>query len=81
MSKQVGTGVLFKNTYKKKDNQPDQRGVVTFTGTEYRIAGWNKSDKNGNPMISFSITEKEEKDTNTEEGVATENEQLDLFED
>jgi len=82
MSTQVGTGVLFKNNYKKKDNHPDERGVLTFNGTEYRIAGWNKTDKNGDPMISFSITEKEDREdttTNTNTDSTTENKQLDLF--
>ncbi len=49
------TGVLFKNTRKEKDTQPDLRGVVNAGGITYDLAAWKKMDKNGNPFYSLSV--------------------------
>lgn len=35
------TGVLFENTDKDKDTQPDWSGTILINGKKYRIAGWN----------------------------------------
>ena len=47
-------GALFKNE-KTKDSQPDYTGKSDFEGTEYRIASWIKTSKNGKPFMSLSV--------------------------
>jgi hypothetical protein len=48
-------GVLFTNNYKKNDKAPKYRGDVEIDGTKHKIAGWEKTTKNGDPYISFSL--------------------------
>lgn len=50
-----GSGVMFPNTRKKNPNGPDWRGEVKINGTIMEVAGWTKTDKNGNNFISLSI--------------------------
>jgi uncharacterized protein (DUF736 family) len=55
-------GVLFKNTRKTKDSQPDYRGSCEIEGVEYWIAGWRKTPKSGGDSflsLAFSIKEDE----------------------
>ena len=51
----IGSGVLWKNKYKKKDNEPFFRGKATVRGHDVELAGWLKKDKNGQDMISIAI--------------------------
>ena len=51
----IGSGVLWKNKYKKKDNEPFFRGKATVRGHELELAAWIKKDKNGQDMISIAI--------------------------
>lgn len=47
---------IFKNNFKKEDKQPDFTGNVEIEGQPYKIAMWEKKDKNGNPFFSFGLT-------------------------
>lgn len=44
------TGVLFKNSKKSEDNQPDYTGKVTINGEEFELAGWIKVGKQGSKI-------------------------------
>ena len=56
MSEQRGDGgVLFKEKTKKTDRAPDYRGRLTVGGIEYDLAGWRKTDKNGDAFLSLSV--------------------------
>ena len=53
-----GTGSLFKNQFKSKDNQPDLTGKIILSkdlkaGDELKIAAWMKSSEKGN-FLSIS---------------------------
>lgn len=53
-----GTGVLFQNTGKTKDNQPDHTGeLVLQDGTKQRIAMWNRISKNGVAYFSIAVSD------------------------
>lgn len=47
---------IFKNNFKKEDKQPDFTGSVEIEGQPYKIAMWERKDKNGNPFFSFGLT-------------------------
>ena len=51
----IGSGVLWKNKYKKTDREPFFRGKATVRGHEVELAAWLKKDKNGQDMISIAI--------------------------
>ena len=51
----IGSGVLWKNKYKKTDKEPFFRGKATVRGHEIELAAWIKQDKNGQDMISMAI--------------------------
>jgi len=53
------TGAIFTNRYKRSDKQPDYTGKVTINGEEYRIAGWKRTDRNGNAFMSIALTDPE----------------------
>ena len=59
----IGSGVLWKNKYKKKDNEPFFRGKATVRGHDVELAGWLKKDKNGQDMISIAIDDIIESET------------------
>lgn len=48
-------GVLFRNTEKRNDKQPDYSGTFNIDGVEKKIAGWEKVGKSGKPFISLSV--------------------------
>ena len=48
-------GVLFKQTDKKNDKAPDYKGSFNYKGSEFKIAGWIKMSKTGNPFLSISV--------------------------
>jgi hypothetical protein len=54
------SGVLFKNSYKEKPNQPDYSGECLIDGETYKIAGWAKKSAAGNPYMSLAFSVKEE---------------------
>lgn len=64
-------GVLFKNKYKEKPNQPDATGEITINNTTYRLSGWNKTSKNGERYVSVSVSEQNfgSKDNETPAGI------------
>lgn len=51
----IGSGVLWKNKFKKTDKEPYFRGKATVRGHEVELAAWIKQDKNGQDMISIAI--------------------------
>ena len=55
-----GSGILFKNTRKTKETQPDYSGSVTVDGKKRSIAGWIKQGKKG-PFMSLAVKEWDEK--------------------
>tara|TARA_R110000824_G_scaffold153715_1_gene325427 strand:+ start:47 stop:301 length:255 start_codon:yes stop_codon:yes gene_type:complete len=49
---------LFHNSYKDKDTKPDfTNKSVEVNGETYDAAGWRNTDKNGNEMISITLSE------------------------
>ena len=63
-----GTGVLFVNDKKTKDNQPDSTGTYTHTdGTEFKVAAWRKESKAGRKFLSFKMTPKDAQKASGEE--------------
>ena len=51
----IGSGILWKNKYKKTDREPFFRGKATIRGHELEVAGWLKKDKNNQDMISMAF--------------------------
>lgn len=48
-------GVLFKQTDKTNEKAPDYKGNFNYKGSEFKIAGWIKMSKTGNPFLSISV--------------------------
>ena len=59
----IGSGVLWKNKFKKSDKEPFFRGKATIRGHEVELAAWLKKDKNGQDMISIAIDDVIEAET------------------
>ena len=51
----IGSGILWKNKFKKTEKEPFFRGKATIRGHEIEVAGWLKKDKNGQDMISMAF--------------------------
>ena len=51
----IGSGILWKNKFKKTDREPFFRGKATVRGHDIELAAWLKKDKNGNDMISIAF--------------------------
>ena len=51
----IGSGILWKNKFKKSDREPFFRGKATIRGHEVELAAWLKKDKNGQDMISIAF--------------------------
>lgn len=56
-----GTGVIFKNDKKQKENQPDYKGTINVDGKDLDIALWVKEGKKGK-FFSVAIKEKQVKE-------------------
>lgn len=54
------SGNIFVNKYKNRDNQPDFQGECMVGGQMYRIAGWQRTTRNGDDMMSLAFTTQEE---------------------
>lgn len=54
------TGVLFKNTKKTDDKQPDYTGNILVGTKEMRLAAWIKEGKNGK-FMSIKLSEQNSK--------------------
>ena len=52
------TGVLFKNTDKTKDTDPDYRGSGKVGGCDYWISGWVNTSQNGTKFMSLKMKPK-----------------------
>ena len=59
----IGSGILWKNKYKKTDREPFFRGKATIRGHEIELAAWLKKDKNGQDMISIAFDDVIEEET------------------
>ena len=77
----IGSGVLWKNKYKKTDREPFFRGKATIRGHELEVAAWLKKDKNGNDMISIAFDDPIEEDmpSNKKNGNSKERSLEDIF--
>ena len=54
-----GSGSLFKNSYKEKENQPDYKGTITLPdGSEKELAGWKGTTQSGDVKLSIKISDK-----------------------
>ncbi len=70
-------GMLFTNNYKESDKHPDWKGKLNVGGKDFDLAGWKKTDKNGNPFISLSISEPYVKDEPKHDDIQIDDEDLD----
>ena len=52
-----GQGFLFTNSRKRAENHPDFEGTVNIAGQVWRIAGWEKTAKNGKLYFSLRVSE------------------------
>ena len=59
----IGSGILWKNKFKKSDREPFFRGKATIRGHEVELAAWLKKDKNGQDMISIAFDDVIEDET------------------
>ena len=59
----IGSGILWKNKFKKSDREPFFRGKATIRGHELEVAAWLKKDKNNQDMISMSFDDVIEDET------------------
>lgn len=52
-------GILFKNTRKKRDEEPDYTGTARIHGKDMKVSGWIKEAKNksGNKFMQLAFTE------------------------
>ena len=54
------TGVLFVNSKKQDDKQPDYTGSCEIDGEEYFLSGWKKTaKKSGEKFMSLAFTKKD----------------------
>lgn len=51
------SGVLWKNSYKQTERQPDFKGDAIIDGKPKRISAWIKSKADGEKYFSLSIEE------------------------
>jgi len=64
--KEEDTFILYKNDYKKSDNQPDYKGNLTWgDGTKKDIAVWIRTSKKGTKFMSGKISEPWKKEDNS----------------
>lgn len=61
----VGSGILWKNKFKKSDREPFFRGKATVSGKDLEVAAWLKKDKNNQDMISMSFDDSVENETSS----------------
>ena len=59
----IGSGILWKNKFKKSDREPFFRGKATIRGHELEVAAWLKKDKNNQDMISMAFDDVIEPET------------------
>jgi len=51
-------GVMFRNTFKQNEKQPDLRGKLNIEGKEYELVCWVKMSQKGREFYSLSVKEK-----------------------
>lgn len=64
------TGVLFYNSYKDKDSQPNFKGKVMIEGKEFSLSAWERKDKNGNTYYSLQATSPDEQRSRAEDNLS-----------
>lgn len=58
-------GLIFANTLKEKENQPDYNGYLNIGGKQYKLAAWKQmSQKDGKMYLSCSIDENQQQEQN-----------------
>ena len=51
-------GVMFRNDKKTTDNHPDYKGKGNYNGTDFEVAGWIKTSKDGKKkFMSLAFSE------------------------
>jgi uncharacterized protein (DUF736 family) len=64
----TNSGVLFANKYKEEgDSRPDFVGTIDVDGTEYRLAGWKNTSKQGKRYISVKVEDAKAEDKEKED--------------
>ena len=58
-------GVIFKNSKKTNEKQPDYQGTVNVNGKEMQISLWFKESQKGTKYFSAAFQEPFKKDTET----------------
>lgn len=49
------SGVLFHRQVENGSKRPDLSGGINVNGTEFELAGWSRTSKNGREYISLTI--------------------------
>lgn len=57
MANKKNTGVLFNNTNKQSEKQPDFKGQINIEGKEFDIAAWKRTSEKGVEYLSLSVSE------------------------
>lgn len=70
-------GVLFENSHKQHDSQPDMTGKITVNGVQYWLAGWRKYREGKPPFLSLSLTHPDDFPNKNEEKTEPLKEELD----
>jgi hypothetical protein len=59
--RKINSGVLFKNTKKTADKQPDYRGYVNVNGSDFEIAGWISQTAKAGKFLGLRVKPAEAK--------------------
>jgi hypothetical protein len=62
--RKTNSGILFRNTRKQKQKDPDTTGDADVDGVQYWVSGWTNIDKNGNKYLTFRLTKKTSRNPN-----------------
>jgi len=57
MEQKDNTGAIFKNDYKKSEQQPDYKGKAMVNGQMKEMAMWLNESKNGSKYFSVKFSE------------------------
>ncbi len=65
----LNRGVLFKNSKKTKDSQPDYLGRIDMNGDEHFISAWIEQSKAGETYISIRVNDRTDATTKSDKTV------------
>lgn len=69
MEKKDNSGVLFRNTNKGKETQPDWKGSCKVGGVDYFLSMWQKDAKSGAGYFSLAFTEANKRNLDITKGL------------